>query len=587
MAGEVDGIGSDARLTYPGHLALDGTGNLYIAENYVIRKMVLASGDVTTLAGAAGVSGSVNDFVSGVAADTAGNLYVADASQSTIRKVTLATGQVATFAGAVGMKASVDAVGTDARFLGPYSIALAPGGQALYVSDVHAVRKVVLSTAAVTTVGTVDAYDVAADGAGNLYVTDGNVIDELMLTTGQVTTLAGAAGTSGYHEGMGTMARFDSAGGMATDAAGNLYVADTFNSLIRKVELATTNVTTIAGAPPASGSADGMGSEARFFNPTGVASDGADTLYVADTLNFTIRQIALSSGVVSTVAGTAGAGGSTDGVGANARFCAPTGLALAGGNLFIADGEGALNTAPAPPVFIFSDEVRRLTVANGQVTTLAGADDQAPSIDGIGPAARFQSPFGVAIDRQGNAYVADSGSHTIRKLVTATGEVTTLAGTLGLAGSDDGIGSDARFNAPLGVALDPIGDLYVADTGNNTIRKIVVSSGVVTTIAGTPGETGSADGFGTAARFAFPAGIAADGGGNLYVADENNATIRKIELATGAVITWLGVPGQKGVRPGGWPAGLNYPKGITVLPNGALIITDENAVLMAADGLRP
>jgi sugar lactone lactonase YvrE len=587
MQGEVDGIGAAARLTYPGHLALDGAGNLYIAENFVIRKMVLTTGEVTTLAGAAGVDGSTNDFVGGLAADTAGNLYVADPYQSTIRKVALGTGQVMTFAGAPGMKASVDDVGTNARFAGPYSLALDPSGQALYVSDGHAVRKVVLTTAAVTTVATVDAYNVAPDGAGNVFVTDGDVIDKLDLTTGQVTMVAGAAGIFGYSDGVGTMARFDAAGGMATDVAGNLYVADTFNSVIRKIVPATAHVTTIAGGMPSAGSADGSGSEARFFNPTGVASDGADTLYVADTLNFTIREIALSSGVVSTVAGAAGAGGSTDGVGANARFCAPTGLALTGGHLFIADGEGSLNTAPAPPVLIFSDEVRQLTVANGQVTTLAGANDQAPSIDGIGPAARFQSPFGVAIDGQGNAYVADTGSDTIRKLVTATGEVTTLAGAFGLAGSDDGIGSDARFNAPLGLALDPFGDLYVADTGNNTIRRVVVSSGTVTTIAGSPGVAGSADGFGTAARFAVPAGLALDGAGNLYVADENNATIRKIELRTGAVITWLGVPGQRGVRPGRWPAGLNYPKGVTVLPNGALIITDENAVLMAAHGLGP
>lgn len=587
MAGEVDGIGAAARLTNPGHLALDGAGNLYIAENYVIRKMVLSTGEVTTLAGAAGVDGSTDDAVSGLAADTAGNLYVADRYDSTIRKVVLGTGQVTTFAGTPGMKASIDAVGTNARFAGPYSLALDPGGQALYVSDGNAVRKVVLTSAAVNTVGTVNAYYVAPDGAGSLYVTDGDVIDKLVPTTGQVTILAGATGISGYSDGVGTMARFDAAGGIATDATGNLYVADTFNSIIREIVLATADVTTIAGGMPSRGNADGSGSEARFFNPTGVASDGADTLYVADTLNFTIRQIKLSLGVVSTVAGTAGAGGSTDGVGANARFSAPTGLALADGNLFIADGEGSLDTAPAPPVFIYSDEVRQLTVANGQVTTLAGANDQATSIDGVGSAARFQSPFGVAIDGQGNAYVADSGSNTIRKLATATGEVTTLAGTLGLAGSDDGVGSDARFRAPLGLALDQFGDLYVADTGNNTIRKIVVTSGAVTTIAGSPGVRGSADGFGTAARFDVPAAIALDGAGNLYVADQNNATIRKIELGTGAVITWLGVPGQRGVRPGSWPAGLNAPKGITVLSNGALIITDEDAVLMAADRRGP
>jgi len=160
--------------------------------------------------------------------------------------------------------------------------------------------------------------------------------------------------------------------------------------------------------------------------------------------------------------------------------------------------------------------------------------------------------------------------------------VTTLAGTAGMAGSSDGIGAAARFMGPIGVALDGAGNLFVADSAALTIRKVVVSSGEVTTVAGTAGMGGSSDGIGAAARFASPRGVAVDGAGNLYIADSSNGTIRSLRLADSSVTTLVGLQGQAGVKLGVLPARLNLPIAVTALPSGGMIILDgiESAILV-------
>src|SRR5208283_2659603 len=177
------------------------------------------------------------------------------------------------------------------------------------------------------------------------------------------------------------------------------------------------------------------------------------------------------------------------------------------------------------------------------VSTLAGQALIYGSADGTGSSANFYYPSGVATDNAGNLYIADTDNHTIREVVAATGAVTTLAGLAGVSGSDDGTGSDARFDSPSAVAVDGAGNIYVADTLNNTLR-MVTASGVVSTLAGTPGSSGSADGMGSAAQFQGPQGVAIDSAGNLYVADTNNHTIRKVVLATGEVTTIAGLAGN-------------------------------------------
>jgi len=322
-------------------------------------------------------------------------------------------------------------------------------------------------------------------------------------------TVVGTAGTASSNDGTGSAASFFQPSGITLDGSGNLYVADSYNDTIRKITPGLV-VTTLAGSPRVYGTADGSGSTARFDNPIGVVVDGSGNIVVVDSYNHTLRKIT-PAGVVTTFVGSAGNSGSTDGSGSTARFYYPGWIALdKSGNFYVTD--------------TYNSTIRKIT-PGGVVSTLAGSAGQTGSTDGSGSVARFAFPVGVAVDGSGNVYVADSSNDTIRK-ITSGGVVSTLAGSPGMGGSTDGSGSAARFSIPLGVTLDGSGNLYVADNGNDTIRK-VTPGGVVTTLAGTPSITGgSTDGNGSAALFNSPAGLVVDHSGILYLTDGTNDTIR-------------------------------------------------------------
>ena len=308
-------------------------------------------------------------------------------------------------------------------------------------------------------------------------------------------TLAGTAGSSGSTDATGSAARFDEPNGVAVDTAGNVFVADTRNHTIRKVTNAGV-VTTLAGFAGSSGSTDATGSAARFYYPTSVCVDSSGNIFVADSLNYTIRKIT-SAGVVTTLAGTAGSGGSADGTGSAARFELPHGVCVdSSGNVFVADS--------------YNHTIRKIT-SSGVVTTLAGAAGSSGSADGTGSAARFNQPMSVAVDTAGNVFVADMLNDKIRKITSAR-VVTTLATATSLF-------------LPHGVAVDTAGNVFVANTFKDIINKIT-SAGVVTTLAGLVNSSGSTDGIGSAARFDKPYGVAVDTAGNVFVADTENHTIR-------------------------------------------------------------
>ncbi len=489
-------------------------------------------------------------------------------------------------------------------------------------------------------------------------------------------TLAGTS-SIGSRDGTGAAARFYSPRDLATDSAGNVFIVDQGNHVIRKMTPAGV-VSTFAGTPGVAGSADGLGAAARFANPQGIVADPADNLYVADTDNHTIRRIT-PAGQVTTLAGLAGVTGNTHGPLGTARFHSPRRITRdQGGNLFVTDSgnhsirrispEGTVShfsAAYTPETtgaftlsfgaitagadgslygshYVYSDTLThapvwgdnytyfagdvsrfaadgtkqplwssvltryfdgrisnhlcsdlefdpsgRLVVVDGYTikrtslpevsfTTLAG-DGLQGGYDAPALSAKLGFPLSLSFDRNGTLYIADTGNNVIRKLANDT--VTTLAG-LALENATshrDASGSEARLALPFGMAVDAAGNVFVADQANHCIRRIT-PEGAVTTLAGKPGEAGTADGTGSAARFSSPTGIAIDVNGVLYVSDNGSHVIRKVTPG-GETSTFAGSPGQHGWDDGpGATARFWFPYGIAVDLSGNLYVASASTV---------
>ncbi|MBN1411706.1 MAG: carboxypeptidase regulatory-like domain-containing protein [Spirochaetales bacterium] len=316
-------------------------------------------------------------------------------------------------------------------------------------------------------------------------------------------------------------------------------------------------VTTFAGSLGIYGSADDTGNAARFCYPSAIAVSGSN-LYVADQSNHTIRKITIGKGEVTTVAGSPGLSGSMDGTGSDARFFGPYGITCVGNTLYVADTN--------------NHTIRKVIAGTGVVTTFAGTAGASGSADGTGTAARFNMPFGLTNDGT-NLYVADSFNHVIRKITISGAVVSTLAGSAGSYGSEDGVWTGARFHTPRSLVTDGT-NLYVTDTYNHTIRKIDIAYAVVTTLVGAAGSKGFVDGIGTSVLFNYPCGIAGDAD-TLYVTDTTNHIVRKIDVLTRTVTTIAGRAGQNAGLDGiGSGARFNSPIGLVLYGSG-LYVTDR------------
>ena len=560
------GPATSASLDGPSGVAVDAAGNLYIADstssysggNNRIRK-VSPSGIISTVAGngTAGFSGdgglatnaSLN-VPSGIAVDAADNLYIADARNNRVRRVA-PSGIISTVAGGGSGFPGGNGPATSASLSWPSSVAVDAAGN-LYITDQGngRIRKVspsgMISTAAGSGQGgfTGDGgpatlaslwrpTGVAVDAAGSLYIADqlNNRIRKVS-PSGIISTLAGNGGSKSLGDGgPATSAVLKSPQGVAADAAGNLYIADSANNRARKVDPSGT-ITTVAGNGVGGFSGDGgPATAASLYGPAGVAVDAAANLYVADgQINGRIRKVSLS-GIIATVAGggplpVSGYPSPGDGGPATrASLCNPSGVAVdAAGSLYIAA--------------VCDNSIRKVS-ASGIIDTVAGMGaGQGVGFSGDGgPAtsALLSSPVGVAVDAASNLYIADSGNQRIRR-VSPSGIISTVAGN-GQGGftGDGGPATLASLWRPTGVAVDAAGSLYIADQLNNRIRA-VSPSGIISTVAGNGTVGSSGDGLSaTSASLAGPRGVAVDAGGNLYIADTGNNRVRRVLLAAGQI----------------------------------------------------
>jgi uncharacterized protein (TIGR03437 family) len=567
------GFATGASLNSPSGVAVDSVGNIYIADKQNSRvRRVSRDGTITTIAGDGnyGFSGDGGAATSaslsqptGVAVDSAGNIYIADDQNSRIRRIS-PDGTITTV-----VYGSIYA---------PQGVAVDSAGN-LYVADFHCqIWKASGST--ITTVAgngncsfsgdggpatSASLYQpegVAVDSADNLYIADSGNHRIRKVSGGTITTVAGN-GNQGFSGdgGPATLASLDYPSGVGVDGAGSLYIADSVNHRIRKVSGGT--ITTVAGDGAYRFSGDGGPATSASLNlprlglpSCGLALDGVGDLYIADIDNFRIRKV--SGGTITTVAGVGNFGfPGGGGVASSTSFSLPVGVAAdAAGNLYIAD---AVNE-------------RIWKVSGGTISAVAGNGISGFSGDG-GPAtsASLFQPYGVAVDSLGNLYIADEINNRIRKV--SGGMITTVAGngSYGFSG-DGGPATSASLRAPTGVAVDAAGNLYIADIENNRIRK--VSGGKITTVAGDGNIGFSGDGGPATSASLTPIGVAVDAAGNLYIADIANNRIRKV---SGGIITTVAGDGNIGFSGDGGPAtgaSLDHPAGIAVDSVGNLYIAD-------------
>ena len=539
------GPAAQAQLNTPRGLALDGSGNLYVADsgNHRIRK-VAPDGTITTVAGST-IAGYYGDggaaiagllrLPSGVAVDGSGNLYIADTGNHVIREVT-PDGTISTLTGIGGAGFAGDT--------GP------PSGGVIANPE-----------------------DVAVDGSGNLYIADTGNLCVRKIASDVISTVAGR-GTDTSDGVQATTAALNGPFALAVDSAGNFYVAEWGSSRIRKVDTKGV-ITTVAGTGTAGFGGDGgPAAKAQLSTPAGLALDSAGNLYIADFGNNRIRQVS-SSGNIATVAGNGNFWYSGDGGAAtSAQLNGPTGIAVdAGGNVYFAD--------------TLNHRVRQVR-PDGSITTAAGSATPGFGGDGGAPSsAQLNYPTGVAVDTAGNLYIAEHGNQRVR--VVSNGVITTLAGNgLGTYAGDGGAAAQASLNGPTGVAVDGSGNVFIADTGNNVIRMVSPDRYIIT-VAGTgvlgySGEGGPA----ASAQLVAPTAVVRDASGNLYITADSRILIAPVGGSI-ATIAGNGKPGYTGDGGPATDALVNAPRGLAVDAFGNVYVADtlNNAIRLLQPAATP
>ena len=615
-----DGVGTNARFNYPRGITLAGSDTLLVADGRSrrVRQIQISSRTVTTVAGSGTAAGTADggawvatfhNYPYGISASLAGHIVVISDYGSHRIRIFRPTNNlpfppslppapawppsppplppfpppqppsavVSTLAGST--YGHVDGTGSSARFSSPHDVVLSPDGEFALVADNHydVIRHIGIDTQIVTTLAGKSNVVGITDGVGTnarfnaptsicladfgkvAFVTDSGTgrLRLIQVGTATVTTIAGSTSTTSA-DGVGTNVKFYNPYGVTATPDGSIvFVAEFSGRKVRKVVVATRTVTTLAGSG-AVGSADGVGANAQFYGPWGidVTSDGG-TVYVAESTADRIRKIDVASRTVTTLAGMYNAAAFADGVGTNARFNAPSQVALAGSVLWVADSTNR--------------RIRQVDVSTRAVTTSAGTGI-ASSVNGGSDIATFHTPVGIAATPNGmQVLVTDTSHYLVRQFLPQalypfppsspplptpppsppplppfpppappSSMVTTLAGST--YGYVDGTGTSARFYAPYGVSVSPSGTFaLVADSTYKMIRHIDMDTQVVTTLAGKSNTGGSTDGVGSNARFGQPTDVAlADHGRVAFVVDQSYGTLRRIDVGSRAVTTIAG-----------------------------------------------